>query len=101
LGTRVKNFIDNIVFGIFIGIVIPLFFLYITYERNLKYIYLDFVSRKILIKEIFPAIFNWCILPNVLLFMISLSLNLNKTAKGLLLITVIETILIFIVKFIL
>lgn len=99
MGTKLKNFIDNIVFGFVIGVLIPLFLLFIIYERNLKDIYLNFITRKMLYKEIIPAIFNWCILPNILLFMIALYFNLDKAAKGIIIITVIETILIFILKF--
>jgi len=99
LGTKLRNSVDNLILGILIGIIVPLILLFVIYENNLKSIYLSFITRKMLYKEIFPAIFNWCVLPNILFFMIALSFNINKTAKGLLFITIVETIIIFVLKF--
>ncbi len=91
--------LNSLIFGLIAGLAIPLiifFAMYYSKFKSLEYIKLPF---NMIVGKFLPIIFSWCILPNLLLFFIFNWLNWFKSAKGVLIITMIQTVVLFILKF--
>jgi hypothetical protein len=86
--------------GMAIGVLIPVMLYFIMYNAKVQQVQQTIFSNNSLISNIIPVLFSHCILPNLIIFFIFNSLDWVKAMKGVLISTVILTVLIFVIKII-
>ena len=86
--------------GVIAGIILPgiLFFaLYFSKFSSIEFI--EF-PRQMILGKLLPVVLSWCVLPNLLLFFIFSWIDWLHAAKGILASTVVITVLLFALRFI-
>jgi hypothetical protein len=86
--------------GIAIGIIVPVIMYFVLYNAKVQQVQQTLFSNNSLISNILPVLFSHCILPNLIVFFIFNSMEWARAMKGVLVSTVILTVLIFGIKLI-
>lgn len=90
--------LNTLFFGIASGIILPLILFFTLYYSKFSSIgYIEY-PMKMVIGELLPVIFSWCILPDLLLFFIFNWADWLKPAKGVLISSVALTAALFALK---
>lgn len=92
--------LDSVGVGITAGIVLPVLvymILYFTKVMDIKHVLLSDYS---ILSAILPLLISHCVLPNIILFFICNSLDIMRAAKGVVIATVIMTVVVFGLKLI-
>lgn len=92
---------DNIKLGLIIGILAPTLTMLIIYL--IKFIGFDFreLIDLLVSSGVFTKILSLCVIPNLALFFLFLNKYYYKTARGILMATILVAVFIFIAKFVL
>ena len=91
---------NTLLTGILAGTIIPAILFMLFYMFQIKKFDLGRITEQLLLRDYLPQILSWCIIPNLILFFVFNWLNWLKSAKGILIATVISTVLLFLLKFI-
>lgn len=94
-----KSKIDNLQLGLVLGIIAPALTMLIIYliqftDHNFKELIDLLIS-----KRVFTKIVSLCVIPNLALFFLFLNKNYFKSARGILLATILFALFVFITKF--
>jgi len=92
---------DTLLAGIVVGIVLPtIFYYFMVYPKMQQYRFLGNLYLDLVVKML-PLFLSRCIFPNALLFFILLWADMNEAAKGVLIVTGIETAILLFISFVL
>jgi hypothetical protein len=90
--------LDTMITGVLSGTILPVivyFFLYFSKVQDVRY---TLFSNHLVVGNILPVLISHCVLPNLVLFFIFNGVDWMKAAKGVVIVTVILTVMIFGVK---
>ena len=93
-----QHFFNKLLTGMVLAIVVPCITLYLSYQYKFAaYSIQDFIDMMIM-RAILSKLLSLCVLPNLLLFFIFIKLNYLKSARGVLLSTMLLALVVLIVK---
>ena len=92
--------LDTLATGIISGLILPVIVYFILYYAKIQDVRFTLFSHHLVISNIIPIIISHCILPNLLLFFAFNGLNWLQASKGVLVTTVVLTVVIFAIKLI-
>jgi hypothetical protein len=92
--------LDSVGVGITAGLVLPVLIYMIMYFTKVMDVRHVLFSDYSILSTILPLLISHCILPNIILFFICNALDIMRTAKGVVIATVIMTVVVFAVKLI-
>ncbi len=94
-----KSKYDNLKLGLIIGVLAPLLTIIAVYFiRFTDYDFKELVDF-LIAKKLFTKILSLCVIPNLALFFLFLNKYYYKSAKGILMATILFAIFVFITKF--
>jgi len=92
--------LDSVGVGITAGLVLPVLIYMIMYFTKVMDVRHVLFSDYSILSTILPLLISHCILPNIILFFICNALDIMRAAKGVVIATVIMTVVVFAVKLI-
>jgi len=90
---------DNIKLGLLLGIISPVITMVLIYLVKFTGYNLSELIDFLVEKKVFTKIVSLCVIPNLALFFLFLNKYLYRSARGILLATIIFAIFVFITKF--
>jgi len=95
---RIKKLNTNLT-GVLSGIILPGILFFVLYYARFRSIeFIDYPGQMI-IGKFLPVVLSWCIIPNLLLFFVFNWIEWLKAAMGIIVMTVILTVLLFAIRF--
>ena len=86
--------------GLVSAIVLPVIIFVLLYYAKFNNLDVLVFPKRMLMGNLLPLVISWCVLPNLLLFFVFSWINYLKSAKGVLIATVILTVMLFGMKII-
>lgn len=91
---------DTLLTGVIAGLVLPVIAFLIFYYAKIQDVKATLFSSRLVISNIIPVLLSHCILPNIILFFAFNGLDWNKASKGVVIVTIVLTVVLFAFKFI-
>ncbi len=92
--------LNTVATGIIAGLLLPVLVFMILYYAKISDIRSELFLQYFNLLSVIPLLISHCILPNLILFFVLNTTNQTQAAKGVVIITVILTVGVFIVKII-
>lgn len=86
--------------GLVSAIVLPVIIFVLLYYAKFNNLDVLVFPKRMLMGNLLPLVISWCVLPNLLLFFVFSWINYLKSAKGVLIATVVLTVMLFGMKII-
>jgi hypothetical protein len=96
-----KSKYDKLQLGLILGILAPLLTMVIIYFARFTNYHFSELIDFLVKKKVFTKIVSLCVIPNLALFFFFLNKYLYKSARGVLLATILFAIFVFVTKFVL
>lgn len=94
-----KSKFNNIRLGLLLGILAPVLTMFIIYLLKFTNYGFQELVEMLVAKKVFTKIISLCVIPNLALFFLFLNKNYFRSARGVLLATLLFAIFVFITKF--
>jgi Flp pilus assembly protein protease CpaA len=94
---KLKKF-DTLATGLIAGIAIPVIVYFIMYFAKVQDVRHTLFSNKLVAANIIPVLISHCVLPNLIIFFIFNGTDWMRAAKGVVAMTVVLTVLLFLMK---
>jgi Mn2+/Fe2+ NRAMP family transporter len=94
---QLKRF-DTVLTGVISGLILPVIIYFILYFTKIQDISSTLFSNHLVISNLIPVILSHCVLPNLILFFIFNGTDWMRAAKGIVIVTVVMTAIIFLLK---
>ena len=95
-----ERFLNNLTLGLVSAIVLPVIIFVLLYYSKFNNLDVLIFPKRMLMGNLLPLVISWCVLPNLLLFFAFSWMNYLKSAKGVLIATVVLTVMLFGMKII-